>query len=59
MVVGVGWMGLGFGIVVELSHRVVHPVVTGVFVILVVFRLGEVVTVAVAMLGVDKVGHRV
>lgn len=50
-------MGLGFGIVVELSHRVVHPVEAGVLVVFIVLTIGEVVTIAVARLGIDEEGH--
>jgi len=57
MVVGVGWMECCLGIVVELSHRMVHPVEAGVFVVFVVFAIGEVVTIAVAELGIDEEGH--
>jgi hypothetical protein len=57
MVVGVGWMGLGFGIVVELPHRVVHPVEAGVLVVFIVLTIGEVVTIEVAELRIDEEGH--
>jgi len=50
-------MELVFAVVVELPHRVVHPVEAGVLVVFIVLAIDEVVTIEVAELRIDEEGH--